>query len=46
MTLFYGWSSTDSWLKCHYEVAVYFLSQVPRSSWYSFDQPWKDERVS
>ena len=23
-----------------------FYRQVPRKSWYSFDRPWKDERVS
>ena len=22
-----------------------FYHQVPRNSWYSFDQPWKDDRV-
>ena len=27
------------------EEAVYFLPQVPRSSWYSFDRPRKDERL-
>ena len=30
----------------HFEEAVYFLTLVPRNSWYSFYRPRKDERLS
>ena len=46
MAPFNGWGSTVSGLQSHYEETVYILPLVPRNSWYSFDQPWKDERLS
>ena len=46
MAPFYGRGSATSRLQSHYEKEVYFLPQVPRSSWYSFDRPRKDERLS
>ena len=45
MAPFYGWGSAISRLQSHYKEADYFLQQVPRNSWYSFDQPWKDKRL-
>ena len=43
MTPFYGWGSTISRLQSHYEETVYH--SVLRSTLYSTDQPWKDERL-
>ena len=43
---FYGWGSTTSRLLSHYEEASYFLPVSSRNSWYSSDQPQKDERLS
>ena len=43
---FYGWISTVSRLQSYYEEAVYFLPQVPRDPWYSFDRPRDDKRLS
>ena len=41
---FYGWASTVSRLQSQHKETVYFL---PLSkSWYSFDWPWKDGRLS
>ena len=30
----------------HYKETVYFFPLAPRKSWYSFDRPQKDERLS
>ena len=38
-----GWGSTVSRLQSHYEKTVYFLSVSLRRSWYSSDQPRKNE---
>ena len=47
MVPFYGWGSTAPRLqshKAHWQFTVHYL--VPRNSWYSFDGPQKDERLS
>ena len=46
MALFQTYGSTVSRIQIHYKETVCFYLQVPRSSWYSFDQPCKDERLS
>ena len=46
MALFYGWRLTASRLQSHYEKAAYSLPLSSRNSWYSFDRPWKNERLS
>ena len=46
MALFHEWGSIVSRLQSHYEEAVYFLRQIPRYSWNSFDQPQMDESLS
>ena len=45
---FYGWDSIVSRLHSHYDETVYFLPLRSQelSSWYSFDRPQKDERLS
>ena len=43
----YGWGSTISGLLSHYEEAIYFSPlSSPKISWFSFDRPKKDERLS
>ena len=39
MAPFYGWGSTATSRR-------QFYHQVPRNPWYSFCQPWKDEKLS
>ena len=46
MALFYGWGSTVLRLQSHYKDMFDSYSLVPKSSCYSTDQPWKDEKMS
>ena len=45
MVPFYGWGSTASRLPSLYKEIVYFLPQVPRSYWYTFNWSLRDERL-
>ena len=42
----FSWISAIPRLQSHYEETIYFLPSVARISWYSFNQPRKDERLS
>ena len=51
MAPFYGWGSTISRLEpLRGGPASYLLFTImfpeARNSWYSFDRPWKDEKLS
>ena len=46
MTHFYRCGSTVSRLQSNYEESVNFYHSIPRSSWYSFNRPRKDERLN
>ena len=46
MAPFYGWGLTTSRLQSHYDEEVYFLPLNSQKSWFLFDQPQKDERLS
>ena len=43
-----GWGSPASRLQSHYQETAYYLPfhSLTRSSWYSIDRTWKDERLS
>ena len=45
MASFYGWGSIASRLEPLREGSLVF-TKLPRSHWYSFYQPWKNERLS
>ena len=46
MVSLYGWSLTASKLKSHNKETVFLVSPSPRSLWYSFDWPRKDQSLS
>ena len=46
MLLVYVRDSSALRLQIFYEETVYFRNYVPRSNWYTFHRPRKDERLS
>ena len=46
MAPFHGWGSTISRLQSHFEETFYFFHSTPKTSWYSFNQPQEDKRLS
>ena len=45
MSPFYGRCATVSRLQSHLRYSLHAFYQVPMNSWYSFDQPRKDQRL-
>ena len=43
---FYGWVQLYQNYRATTQIHFAFYRQVPRSSWYSFDRPRTDERLS
>ena len=46
MAPFDGWGSTTTRLRSHMRRQFTFYDKDPINSWYSFDQPRKDDRLN